>query len=227
MSHDVTGVQGEAGAGKDPAMTTAGKLSRLGSIRKGAVWVLLAVLGFLLNDAYSAARDWATNKPNYLTALAEQQDKEFAALKDSLNQISNSISSSDREAFRQVRDVVTSIEKTNAGLIQQLALAKQENETLRKITSQDAGVSGGYDIILTEGAGLRIDATTTLGLTHVGATGVHINLTSAGVDQARTVALAPGASLAYQNASGNPCKLSLLSFKDGTGGSASFAMGCT
>lgn len=223
MSHDDAAMQPGAGEEKHPAASIPSKASRWITIKRGVLWILLAVVGFLLNDAYNAARDWATDKPDYLKALAEQQDKEFAALKESLGQISGSISSGDREAFRQVKNAVSSIEKTNTGLIQQLALAKQENESLRTIASQKADVSGGYDIILPVDAGLRIDSTTTLGLARVTNNGVYINLTSEGEDRTRRAGLGPGDSIAYQNSSGRSCKLSLLSFNDA---SASFALGC-
>ena len=82
-------------------------------------------------DAYSAARDWAMDKPAYLQELTESQKQEFADLRASLRSIGGAIESGDRAAFNQVKGAIDAIEKTNAGLIQQLVVAKQENETLR------------------------------------------------------------------------------------------------
>ena len=125
--------------------------------RNALAWILLAVAGFLLNDAYSWARDKAMDKPDYLQELARDQEQQFKALKDSLGKISSSIDSGDRAAFKQVKDAVSAMGDTNASLIQQLVLAKQENETLRRIAGDKAGVSGGYDFILAEGSGIRVD----------------------------------------------------------------------
>ena len=39
-------------------------------------WLGLAVVGFLLGDAYSAARDWAMDQPDYLQDLTDSQKQE-------------------------------------------------------------------------------------------------------------------------------------------------------
>jgi hypothetical protein len=196
-------------------------------IRNGAFWVLLAVVGFVLNDAYSAARDWATNKPDYLKDLAQKQDKQFDELKQSLGSISGSINSGDRKAFRQVKDAVDAMGKTNSGLIQQLVLAKQENEALRKVAGEKAGVSGGYDFMLTEGGGMRIDPSTVLGLSNVAPQGVYANLTSKGADAPQSTFLKVGQSLAYNSADGKSCKVSLVSLNPDSVGAATFVVGCS
>ena len=186
-------------------------------------WLGLAVVGFLLGDAYSAARDWAMDKPDYLQELTESQKQEFADLRASLRSIGGAIESGDRAAFNQVKGAIDAIEKTNAGLIQQLVVAKQENETLRDVAGQQAGISGGYDFILSEKRGIRIDPATVLGVENVTSGGVTVNLTSQAADKPQRMYMDPGEFLAYVNAQGSACKLSLLSFNDGA---AAFSNHC-
>jgi hypothetical protein len=220
----------EMGANQPAAPTESavvGGNSKWAKITKGVFWVLLAVVGFVLNDAYSAARDWATDKPDYLKVLAQKQDKQFDELKDRLGQISGSINSGDREAFRQVKNAVDAIGKTNSGLIQQLVLAKQENEALRKVAGEKAGVSGGYDFMLTRGGGMRIDTSTVLGLNDVAPKGVYASLTSKGQDASRQKYLQVGQSLAYENVDGKSCKVSLVSLNPDSVGAATFVVGCS
>jgi len=208
----------KAGAGK------TGK--KKGRILEGLKWLALAVAGFLLGDAYNAARDWAMDKPDYLEELSKSQKAEFASLRESLQGLGSTIESGDRKALAQVKSAVDSIEQTNKGLIQQLVLAKQENETLRKVAGQQAGISGGYDFILPEARGIRIDPATVLGVESVGHNGVRVNLTSQQAEKPLRQYLSTGQFVAYTNAQGSACKLSLLSFSDGRPGSAAFSNHC-
>lgn len=188
---------------------------------------LVLLVGFVSNDAYTSLKGLIWKKTDHLTELAEEQRKAFADLRADLGQISSSISEGDRAAFRSVRSAVEAIENTNAGLIQQLVLAKQENETLRKASQQAVGVSGGYDFILAERSGVRLDATTVLGVTNVAGGYVGVNLTSAKSEKSVRESLQSGESIAYSSASGQACKVSLLSVNNADIGTASFAIGCT
>ena len=199
--------------------------SLFSKIRKVAFWVLLGVAGFALNEGLSWARDMAMDKPDYLKQLSEQQTVQFEQIRNSLGELSSSLRSGDREAYEQIRGAVAAIEHTNASLIEQLALAKQENETLRKVGAR-AGVSGGYDFILAEDSGIRIDPGTIFGLSSVSGTGTVVHITSSDAGQARRQFLRPGQSVAFRNDQGADCKISLLSFKRGKIGTGSYAVGC-
>ena len=100
-------------------------------------------------------------------------------------------------------------------------------QTLRNVAQRTAGVSGGYDFILAEGNGVRIDDSTVLGVSSVHNGYAIVNLTSASSDRAVKESLRNGESVAYVSAKGQACKLSLLSINNADVGTASFAVGCT
>jgi len=197
------------------------------ALAKTAVtWLLVGVAGFMLNEGLAWARDAAMDKPDYLQDLAKKQEQEFKDINDQLKQIGASIESGDRQAFAQVKDSIEGIERTNSSLIQQLVLAKQENETLRRIAQEKAGVSGGYDFILAENAGVRIDRDTVLGVDYVSERGARVNLTHAGADRPSSRFLGPGESVPFRSETGADCKVSMVSFNDAKTGTASFVVGC-
>jgi hypothetical protein len=208
-----------------PARARRSPRQLLALLLKAATWTVIGVLGFLLNDAYSAVRNWMMDRPDYLQEMAKKQDIEFAEVKEGLARISRSIDNSGSDALNQVRSAVDGIRKTNAGLIQQLVLAKQENETLRLAARQRSGVSGGYDFILSAHSGIRIDGQTVLGLKSVHGTHVYTQLTSAAGN--RATQLVPGQSIAYRSEKGEDCKVALLSINAASAGTASFALACT
>lgn len=203
------------------------------SIKKHPVWGtmlagLVLVLTLAASEGYGYVKDKVVGPDEFLVQIAASQKQEFAELRKNLSQIKSSLSDGDREAFSNVQSAVSALESTNSDLIQQLVMAKKENDTLSKVSGQKAGIAGGYDFILTEKSGIRLDATTVLGLREVdNYWGVSVSLTSATEAEPKNERLKSGQSLAYQSASGQACKVSLLSFKDAEIGTASFAVGCT
>ncbi len=208
------------------AQQAPGKPGLGAKLGKISVWILLGIAGFMLNEALAWARDSAMDKPDYLEELAQKQEQEFKGLNDQLKQISGSIDAGDRKAFAQVKESIEGIERTNTSLIQQLVLAKQENETLRLITGEKAGVSGGYDFILAESGGVRIDRDTIIGLDYVSGNGAKVNLTSAGSERGTSRLLGTGESLSFRSETGQDCKVSVVSFNAAEAGTASFVVGC-
>lgn len=138
----------------------------------------------------------------------------------------SAINSGDRAAFASVKSAIRSIERSNAELIQQLVLAKQESDTLRSLAEQRTGIAGGYDFILTENGGIRLDRATTFGIGYVTRDYVRANLSSVGGPDAKSVELNSGQSLAFQGADQRQCKVSLLSIHQADIGTASFAVNC-
>lgn len=205
---------------------TAGKKkSVLSTAARVGAWILLGAAGFMLNEGLTWLRDKAMEKPDYLQQLAKSQGEQFERVRASLGEISGSLQSGDRKAFQQVKSAVAELGNTHASLIQQLVLAKKENDVLRQATS-DRGIAGGYDFLLAEGSGIRIDQDTVLGVKSVSTAGTRVNLTASGADSRSDTWLEPGMSLPFTNRQGASCKVSLLSTNKAPVGTASFVVGC-
>lgn len=189
--------------------------------------VAVLCLGIVGSEVVDRVKRKAFGPDEYLVQIAESQKKEFADLRENLGQLRNSISADDRDAFDSVQSAVKSLEGTNTQLIQQLVMAKLENDTLKKITEQKAGVAGGYDFILAENNGIRIDKDTVLGLKSVSSSYAYVSLSSLAASEPVNESLESGQSLSYQSATGKKCRVSLLSFRNGNPGTASFALGCS
>lgn len=123
--------------------------------------------------------------------------------------------------MREVRTAAAEIRSANLGLMQQLALAKRENDRLSQVAGRQAGIQGGYDFMLSDNSGIAIDGGTVLGIDRLGTRSVTANLSSGG-DTTRTV-LTSGQAINYRNPQGRACSVVLLSIH---GGAASFKTHC-
>ena len=200
------------------------------AVKKHPVWGTGFALGVLLAGIVGStlvgnAKRWYFGPDEFLVQMAESQKQEFAALKENLGKLRGSISSDDRAAFNSVQSAVKSLEGANTQLISQLTLAKRENDALRTASEHAGRVSGGYDFLLSENGGMRLDAQNVLGLSSVASYFVAVSLTSV---SGETISedLRSGQSIPFRNAKGQSCRVSLLSIQDSDPGTASFALGC-
>ena len=186
----------------------------------------MLVLGIAGSIAVDHAKRWYFGPDEFLIQIAEDQKQQFADLKKNLGQLRGSISSDDRAAFGSVQNAVQQLEGSNAELIQQLVLAKQENDSLRTASEKAGHVSGGYDFLLSERAGMRLDSQNVLGLSRVAPETVALNLSStSGPPQSKDY-LHSGESLAYRSARGQSCRVTVMAIHNGDPGTASFALAC-
>ena len=192
-------------------------------VKRTLVALLLLALGVGGSEAYGYVRDKFRDPDAYLVQMKQDQDAAFKKLQGSLDALGSSVEGNGRQALSQVRSAVSEMKSANAGLMAQLALAKQENVRLSQVAGQQAGVSGGYDIILSENTGLALDGSSVLGVQGVQRNGAWVRMSTAGADDQRNF-LESGESLVYRNAAGRECKISLLSVSGGE--SASFKTSC-
>lgn len=199
--------------------TFAGAAQMVRTFRAHPVWgVVLTLLLFVLAYAGNKALDWVQQTvfgpDEFLVQMVEDQKKQFAELKENLDKLGRSIASGDKVAFQAVESAVNSVETTNQNLVQQLALAKEENDSLRRALEQDSGIAGGYEFILSEGQGVRIDRTTAIGFNSFngGAAGlIRVSLTTK--DDSKEHYLSPGGSIGYTSADGLSCRIALLTVR--------------
>lgn len=191
-----------------------------------SAWALaLLVGGFFANEGLGWLRDQFTDPDKYLKELSVKQDKSFDELKRGLSQLSSAVSGADREVLNQVESASRSIRDANLGLISQLDLAKRENERLALVAGQQAGVRGGYDLMLTEDTGIVLEPGVVLGVDTITKGWISANLSANGAPEGSQT-LDSGESIPYRNAAGANCKVTLLSIS-GSSGAASFSKSCS
>jgi len=186
--------------------------------------VLLIVGGVAASEAYEWGRSKVVDPDQYLKELAAKQDSSFKELKKGLSQIGSAIGSGDREALNRIETASREIRDTNIALLNQLDLAKQENQRLSQVAGQQAGIRGGYDLMLTENTGLVLEPGVVLGVDSISSSFVRANLSADGAAEG-TKSLNSGESLTYRNATGATCRVTLLSIS-GANGAASFSRSC-
>lgn len=192
-------------------------------VKRTLVALVLLALGVGGSEAYGYVRDKFRDPDAYLVQMKQEQDAAFKKLQGSLDALGSSVEGNGRQALSQVRSAVSEMKSANAGLMAQLALAKQENVRLSQVAGQQAGVSGGYDIILSQNTGLALDASSVLGVRGVSSGGAYVTVSAAGAGDQRKF-LQSGESITYRGAAGRECRISLLSVSGGE--SASFKTSC-
>jgi hypothetical protein len=194
---------------------------------KGAVFaIVLFVLGVLGNEAADRVMQNFREPDAFLVQMKDEQKQNFDALKSSLSELRGSLDGNGNAALRNVASAAEALQNTNARLIEEFALAKRENDTLRQAVSNATGMTGGSDFIVGENSAWQIDPETSIGLDGVAAGYVVINLTSRDSDTSVRKDLNPGEAVAYTSASGQACKIALHTINNARPGSASFSRIC-
>jgi hypothetical protein len=194
---------------------------------KGAVFaIVLFVLGVLGNEAADRVMQNFREPDDFLVQMKDEQKQNFDALRNSLSELKGSLDGSGNAALRNVASAAEALKNTNARLIEEFALAKRENDTLRQAVRDATGMEGGSDFIVGESSSWQIDPQTSIGLTGVASSYVSINLTSRDADTSSQKRLSVGQAVAYTSASGEACKIALHTINNARPGGASFSRIC-
>jgi hypothetical protein len=188
--------------------------------------IVVLVLGILGNEAVGRVMQRFRGPDEFLVQMKAEQKQNFDALKTSLSELRGSVDGNGSAALRNVASAAEALRDTNARLMEQVVLARRENDTLRQAVQNATGMEGGSDFIVGEGSSWRIDPQTQIGLDSVSRTYVMVNLTSRDAETSVRKSLASGQSLAYTSADGQPCKLTLHTIQNASPGSASFSRMC-
>lgn len=192
-------------------------------VKRTLVALVLLAVGVAGSEAYGYVRDKFRDPDAYLVKMKQDQDAAFERLQDSLGELSRSVEGGGREALAAVESAVGEMRSANSGLLAQLDLAKQENARLSQVAGRQAGVTGGYDFILSESTGLALDPSTVLGVQRINDNGAWVTVSTAAARDQREY-LRSGESIAFRNGRGQECKASLLSVASGS--SVSFKQSC-
>lgn len=194
---------------------------------KGAVFAIaIFVLGVLGNEAVDRFMQNFREPDEFLVQMKDEQKQNFEALNASLSELKGTLDADGRSALSGVASAAEALKNTNARLIEEFALAKRENDTLRQAVSNATGMTGGSDFIVGEASSWQIDPQTSLGVTDVGPSYVYVNLTSRDSDTSVRKRLDTGEAVAYTSASGEACKIALHTTNNARPGSASFSRMC-
>jgi len=194
---------------------------------KGTVLaIVIFVLGVFGNEAISRVMDTFRDPDQFLVQMKDEQARSFEALNASLSELKGSLDADGRGALNEVATAAQALKNTNARLIEEFALARRENDTLRKAVREATGMEGGSDFIVGEASSWQIDQETSIGLTDVGSSYIYVNLTSRDSDTSVRTRLNAGESVAYTSAEGQACKIALHTINNARPGSASFSRLC-
>jgi len=188
--------------------------------------VVIFVLGIFGHEAIDRIMDKFRDPDDFLVQMKDEQQQNFDALKASLSELKGSLDGNGNAALKNVASAAEALKNTNARLIEEFALARRENDTLRQAVRDATGMEGGSDFIVGESGSWQIDPETSIGLTDVGSSYVHVNLTSRDHDTSVRKRLNAGQSVAYTSASGQACKIALHTINNASPGSASFSRIC-
>lgn len=188
--------------------------------------IAIFVLGVLGHEAIDRVMDKFRDPDQFLVQMKDEQKQNFDALKASLSELRGSLDSNGNAALKQVASAAEALQNTNVRLVEEFALAKRENDTLRQAVRNATGMEGGSDFIVGESGSWQIDPETSLGLAGVNASYVSINLTSRDADTSVRKNLNAGEAIAYTSASGEACKIALHTINNARPGSASFSRIC-
>lgn len=192
----------------------------------GAFALLGIVLATAASEAYDRWKPWKESNDDFVGQIMDAQKKQFESLDASLKQIRGTLPSEGRDAFRNLQQSLTSLERNSSGLVQQLDLARKEVASLRAIADGRGGLGSGYDFTLSSNGGMDLAPGAVIGLTSVGPSGARVNLTSGGQTVYNDGYVRSGQSLSYTGTNGSQCWVSLMSLQQGNPGAASFKVGC-
>ncbi|TDK33331.1 hypothetical protein [Luteimonas terrae] len=188
------------------------------------LFIVIAAIGFGASEAYGYAKEKLRDPDAYLVQMARTQEAEFATLNQSLRDLSNSLDSSEgRRELGSIKGAVAGIESQNRDLLRMLALSKRENARIAQLAEARSGIHGGYDFLLTENSGVRLDSMNVLGVSNISGTQVIANISGPSAPSDRKY-LRSGQGIDYRGADGRECSVSLLSIENGD--SAAFAVAC-
>src|SRR3546814_1340696 len=113
-------------------------------------------------------------------------------------------------ALQQVASAAEALQNTNVRLVEEFALAKRENDTMRQAVRNATGMEGGSDFIVGEAGTWQNDPQTSIGLAGVASHYVRVNLTSRETHRHVRKDLSVDEAIAYTNASGEACTIAQL-----------------
>lgn len=164
------------------------------------------------------------------TQIIENQNKQFNDVKENLAKLQGALSGKDRETFNSLKDSYQSAFKASEVLATSYQILKDENDSLRKVLKKEKGIDGGFDILLPEKQGYKLDSAVTFGNKYYGNAQGSFTLTSKNPEENLIEKnIKVGQGMLFTNENGKKCSLNFLGAKKIEGGSTAvgkFAVQC-
>src|SRR3546814_5085071 len=144
--------------------------------------VAIFVLGVLGNEAIGRVMDKFRDPDQFLVQMKDDQQQNFEALKTSLSELRGSLDSNGNAALQQVASAAEALQNTNVRLVEELALAKRENDTLRQAVRNSTGMEGGLHFIVRAAGSWQLVPQPSIRLPCAASTSVRVPRTSRDTD---------------------------------------------
>src|SRR3546814_11730501 len=122
----------------------------------------------------------------FLVQMKDEQKQNFEALKTSLSELRGSLDSNGNAALQQAASAAEALQNTNVRLVEEFALDKRENDTLRQAVSNATGMEGGWHFIVGEDGSWQLDQETSIRLVDRASICARVNLPSRARERPRT-----------------------------------------
>lgn len=194
-------------------------------IRDLLFWLLAGVAGFVLNEGLAWIKKKQFDDEDPVAQLAKQQKTEFDALHAGLRDLRRAVPSANRAELQRVERSIDNVQAQNRDLLRMFAMAREENDRSQELLRQSGNAGGGYDFILSENGGLRLDGHNVFGVSAISRNSVSVRLSQVGMEKEQARFLQSGESLRYTSERGQDCRISLLSIS-ASADAASFGKVC-
>jgi hypothetical protein len=173
-------------------------------------FVVSAVVGTLISSGVEAAIKKIDPSLDDTLQIIENQNKQFDEVKNNLSKLQSSLSGGNSEIFAELKDSYQEAFKSSQLIAANYEAVKAENSVLRKVLKKEKGLDGGYDILVREGDGYRIDSAASVGVNAVytGANRAILSLTSRKQEENISKQVVNvGERLNYTNEKGKQCSV--------------------
>ena len=173
-------------------------------------FIVSAVAGTLISSGVDAAIKKINPSLDDTLQIIENQNKQFDEVRNNLSKLQSSLSGSSSEIFAELKDSYQEAFKTSQLITANYEAVKAENSTLRKLLKKEKGLEGGYDILVSEGDGFRIDTAVSFGVNNVNQPLSYAELSLTSKKQEENISDARihvGERINYTNEKGKQCSL--------------------
>lgn len=208
----------------DPIPAKPLKIQRVVSAARWVgLTILGAVIGYGVNYVVNKVHMENLGGEDYLQQIKAEQREQTKLLLASMEDMKRQLPNEALKDFSRMESLVSSLKRQNEDLLYMVSMARQENIQVSQQLQGSKGLYGGYDFILTAGAGLQIDNQNTLSVESIRESQLTGRLSGPQVSETKRY-WRVGEAINYTDPSGARCAVTLQSLRSRE--SASFSRKC-